>query len=116
MILMSIDVLDGNLSSICVVTKSTLGPVLPAMEVCVTVLALTRHIREIESAVAVATCHAGMLTSKWKAGVRMIEADLASDNLPARSGMTYVARDLELSVWAAGGYGGTRNLCGANTH
>jgi hypothetical protein len=92
------------------VTEFTFGPVFSAVEVSVTVLALSRNVCEHESGTAIAARHGGVLTPERKISLRMIEPGLARDNLPARSGMTCVAWNLEPSVWAAGGYTGTRNL------
>ena len=101
-ILMSIDVLERNFPSICVVAKFALGPVLSAVEICVTVLALIRHACELKTDMAVTASNISMLTSKWKARLRMIEPDLVRRNLPALGGMTHIAWHVELSVWAAG--------------
>jgi hypothetical protein len=115
-ILMAVNVLERNLPAIRVMTELALGPVLSAMEVGVTVLALIRHAGELQAGVAVTTPHVSMLTSEGKARIRMIEPDLRWDNLPARRDMTRVAGDVDSSVRAASGCGGMRNLRSPNTH
>ncbi len=98
---MLIDVVDRNLPAIRVVTKFALRPVFPAMEVGVTILALIRSIGEVEIGMAVATCHDGMASTQRKASERVIEFDLASDHVPIVGRVTFIARNVEVSVRAA---------------
>jgi hypothetical protein len=98
------------------VTKFTLSPVFTAMQVSMAILAFIRGVREIEIGMAVAACHGGMAPTERKASLRMVEPDLARDDLPILGGVTGPTRDIEFAVRALSRCRGSCGLRDRNTH
>ena len=115
-VLVFINVVDRDLPPIGVVTEFALGSILAAMEVCVAVLALVGRVGKFQIRVAVAASHRGVPSAEREAGLRVIEPDLAGNNLPVHGGVTGVARDVELPVRALRGSDGPRGLNAPGAH
>lgn len=109
-ILMLIDVVNGNLPAVAVVAEFALGSILPAMKICVAVLALIRGTCEVEVGMAVATRHGCVAPPQREPCLGMIELDLAGEHLPILLGVTSLARNIELAMQAAGGRDGLTRL------
>lgn len=101
-ILMLVDVVDRDLPPIAVVAQLALRTILSSMQIGVTILALVRRICEVQVCMAIAACHGCMPAAQWKAGVRMVEVDLAWNYRPRLRRVTHVARHRQLAVWTLG--------------
>jgi hypothetical protein len=95
-ILMLIDVVNGNLPAVGVVAEFTLRAILAAMQIGVAVLALYRGVAEIKILVAIDTLHFRVPAMQGKLSFRMVEFEFGAQRLPTLSGVTLLARDLEL--------------------
>jgi len=113
---MFINVVDRDLPAIGVVTEFALGAVFAAMQVGVAVLALVGGVGKFQIRMAVATGHRGVPSAQREAGLRVIELDLAGNNLPVHCGVTCVAGDVELPVRALRGSDGPRGLNAPGAH
>lgn len=113
-ILVFIDVMNGNLPAIGVMTELALGTVLSAVKVRVAVLALIRCICEVEVGVAVAARHGGVPPPQREAGLRVTEFDSCRQNFPILTGMTGLTWNVELPMRAACRCDGLWGLRGCN--
>jgi hypothetical protein len=95
-ILMLIDAVNGNLPAVGVVAEFTLRAILAAMQIGVAVLALYRGVAEIKILVAIDTLHFRVPAMQGKLSFRMVEFEFGAQRPPALSGVTLLARDLEL--------------------
>ena len=93
---MLIDAVNGNLPAVGVVAEFTLRAILAAMQIGVAVLALYRGVAEIKILVAIDTLHFRVPAMQGKLSFRMVEFEFGAQRLPALSGVTLLARDLEL--------------------
>jgi len=99
-ILMFVDVVDGDLPAIGVVAQLAFGSILAAMQVGVAILALVGGVGEFEVGVAVTAGHSGMPPAQGEPRLRMVELDLALDDLPVRGGVAGDARHVEVAMRA----------------
>ena len=95
-ILMLIDVVNGNLPAVGVVTKLTLRAVLAAMQIGVAILTLLRSIAEDQGLVAIGALHFCMAAAQRKLSLRMVELEFGAERLPSLRRMAILTRDLEL--------------------
>jgi len=80
------------------------------MKIGVAILTLVGRIGELEIGMTVATRHLGVTSAQREACPRMVELDLAWDDLPVRGRMTRNARKFEISVRALRRSKGPRRL------
>lgn len=99
-VLVLIDVVDGNLPAIGVVTQFALRAILAAMKVGVAVLAFVRCIGKFQIAMTVSARHFSVAAAERKSGLHVVELDLAWNHLPVRRRMTRSAWEFEIPVRA----------------
>jgi hypothetical protein len=80
------------------------------------ILAFIRSVREIEIGMAIAACHGSMASAERKASLRMVEPDLARDDLPILGCVTRPTRNIEFAVRALSRCRGSFGLRSRNTH
>jgi len=91
-----VDVVNGDLPAVRVVTKFALRPVFTAMKIRVAVLTLMRNIGEHEIGMTVGALHFCVPAAKRKPGLRVLELQLFAQRLPAARGMAVLAWNFEL--------------------
>ena len=85
------------------------------MKIGVAVLAFVWRIGEFQIFMAVAARDFGVTATKRKAGLHMVELDLAWNYLPVRRCMAGIARELEITVRTLRGSKGPRRLSARGT-
>ena len=95
-ILMLIDVVNGNLPAIGVVAQFALRAILAAVQVGVAILALCGGVAEMKILMAIDALHFRVSAAQRKFGLRVPELEFGAQWLPALSGVTLLARNLEL--------------------
>ena len=107
---MLIDVVDGDLPAIDPVAQVALGSVLAAVQVGVTILALTAHVGENRIDVALLTGHPGVHASQRVRRLAVIKLGILADWHPGRGRVAILARSLERTVWIPRGHRGRTYL------
>lgn len=94
-ILMLVDVVNGDLPAIGVVTEFTFGAVLAAMEIRMAILTLHRSVTKNEILVAIRALHFCVPSMQRESRAGMVEFQLGAQRLPFLRGVTLLARDLQ---------------------
>ena len=92
-VLMLINVVNGNLPAVGIVTKRALRAVFAAMKVRVAILTFLRSIAEDESLVAIGTLHFSVTAAQGEFRLRVVELEFDAQRLPALRGVAILARD-----------------------
>jgi hypothetical protein len=104
-ILMRVDVLKRNLPPAHAVARIALGPVLPAMQVGVTILAIAAHLRKHWIEVALLAGNTRVQALQGIAGLVVIKLGFTAEGLPGGGRVAFLARNLHRPVRAGLGRG-----------
>lgn len=95
-VLMLIDVVNGYLPTVGVVTKLALGAVLAAVKIGVAILAFLRSVAKDKSLMAIGALHFCVAAAQRKFSLRVGELEFRAERLPTLRSMAILARQFEL--------------------